>query len=69
VNLVAGKEIAAELMQDMLTGENLTRKLLELLEPETNRTMRASLRDVAHKLGEPGASQRAADVILNFFSA
>jgi lipid-A-disaccharide synthase len=64
VNLVAGKEIAAELMQDMLTGENLTRKLLELLEPETNRTMRASLREVAHKLGEPGASQRAANAIL-----
>ena len=69
VNLVAGKEIATELMQDMLTGENLTRKLIELLEPETNRTMRASLRDVAHKLGDPGASQRAADAILNFFSA
>ncbi|HSE19985.1 MAG TPA: lipid-A-disaccharide synthase [Pyrinomonadaceae bacterium] len=64
VNLVAGKEIATELMQDMLTGENLASKLLALLEPETNRTMRASLRDVAHKLGEPGASQRAADAIL-----
>jgi lipid-A-disaccharide synthase len=66
VNLVAGKEIATELMQNMLTSENLTTKLLELLDPETNGTMRESLREVAHKLGEPGASQRAADVIVNF---
>jgi lipid-A-disaccharide synthase len=68
VNLVAGREIATELMQDMLTSENLTSKLLELLEPETNKSMRASLRDVAHKLGDPGASQRAAEVILNFLT-
>src|SRR5215213_3218246 len=64
VNLVAGTEIATELMQDMLTGENLTSKLLALLEPETNRIMRESLREVAHKLGEPGASSRAADLII-----
>jgi lipid-A-disaccharide synthase len=68
VNLVAGKEIATELMQNMLTSENLTTKLLELLEPETNRTMRESLREVAHKLGEPGASQRAAEVIVKFLT-
>jgi lipid-A-disaccharide synthase len=69
VNLVAGKEIATELMQNMLTSENLITKLLELLDPETNRTMRESLREVAHKLGEPGASQRAAEVIVKFLSA
>lgn len=68
VNLVAGREIATELMQDMLTSENLTRKLLELLEPETNSVMRASLREVAHKLGEPGASQHAAASIVKFLT-
>jgi len=68
VNLVAGKEIATELMQDMLTSENLTTKLLELLEPEKNRAMRESLREVAHKLGEPGASQRAAEAVVNFLT-
>ena len=66
VNLVAGKEIATELMQDALTGENLSHKLLELLEPDTNKAMRASLREVAHKLGAPGASQRAAEAISIF---
>jgi lipid-A-disaccharide synthase len=69
VNLVAGQEIATELMQKDLTGENLTSKLLELLDPETNRTMRKRLHEVAHKLGEPGASSRAAELILNFLSS
>ncbi|HEX5601464.1 MAG TPA: lipid-A-disaccharide synthase [Pyrinomonadaceae bacterium] len=66
VNLVAGKEIATELMQDDLTSENVVRELLKLLEPETNKEMRESLKDVSLRLGEPGASQRAAAVIVNF---
>jgi lipid-A-disaccharide synthase len=66
VNLVAGREIARELMQDQLTGETLANELLKLLEPETNKAMRESLRDVGHRLGEPGASQRAAGVISRF---
>jgi lipid-A-disaccharide synthase len=68
VNLVAGEEIATELMQKDLTGENLTAKLLELLNPETNNAMRERLHEIAHKLGEPGASSRAADLILEFLS-
>ena len=66
VNLVAGKEIAKELMQDQLTGENLANELLKLLEPSTNRAARESLRDVARKLGQPGASERSAQSVLNF---
>jgi lipid-A-disaccharide synthase len=69
VNLVAGREIARELMQDQLDGENLARELVKLLEPETNRVMRANLRNVAHKLGEPGASRRAAERIIEFLAA
>lgn len=68
VNLVAREEIATELMQKDLTGENLTAKLLELLDPQTNKAMRERLHEIAHKLGEPGASSRAADLILNFLS-
>ena len=63
VNLVAGKEIAKELMQDSLTGKNLSEELLKLLESERNRSAREDLRDVARKLGDPGASKRAADLI------
>jgi lipid-A-disaccharide synthase len=64
VNLVAGREIARELMQHDLTGDNLGNELLKLLEPETNRAARENLREVARKLGEPGASVRAASLIL-----
>jgi len=66
VNLVAGKEIARELMQDDLTGENLGHELLKLLEAERNRKARESLKDVKTKLGDPGASERAARLIISF---
>ena len=65
VNLVAGREIAKELMQDQLTGKNLAQELLKLLDAERNRTARDQLRDVARKLGNPRASQRAAELILS----
>ena len=68
VNLVAGKEIAKELMQDQLLGENLAHEIMKLLEPETNKAVRASLRDVAHKLGDAGASQRAAELIVKYLA-
>ncbi len=68
VNLVAGREIAKELMQDQFTAENLSAGLLELLEPETNKAMRESLREVSQKLGQPGASQRAAELIAKFLA-
>jgi lipid-A-disaccharide synthase len=68
VNLVAEKEIAKELMQDELTGENIVKELMTLLDSGTNEKMRAQLREVKQKLGAPGASQRAAEAILKFLS-
>lgn len=69
VNLVAGKEIAKELMQNDLTAEKLSDELLKLLDPAHNRIARAQLAEVAHKLGESGASERAAELITNFLSS
>jgi lipid-A-disaccharide synthase len=69
VNLVAGKEIVKELMQDDLTGENLSAELLRLLEPRINEAMRTSLRDVVEKLGPSGASKRAAEAIIKFLAS
>ncbi|HSK62726.1 MAG TPA: hypothetical protein VK893_02760, partial [Pyrinomonadaceae bacterium] len=63
-----GQEIAKELMQNDLTAEKLSSELLKLLDPATNRTARAQLAEVAHKLGETGASERAAESILRFLS-
>jgi len=68
VNLVAGREIATELMQDELSGENVVKELIRILEPESNAKMREQLREVSMKLGEPGASKRAAAVIVSFLT-
>jgi lipid-A-disaccharide synthase len=68
VNLVAGKEIAKELMQNDLTGERLAAELLQLLDPETNTRTRGKLAEVARNLGEAGASERAAESVISFLS-
>jgi len=67
-NLIAGRRIVAELIQDDFTGESLARELLGLLDADRNRQMRAELKGVAESLGEPGASSRAARAILDFVS-
>ena len=68
VNLVAGSEIAKELMQTDLTGENLAHELVQLLDPGKNQAAREELRLVGARLGEAGASERAANLILDFLS-
>ena len=64
VNLVAGERVATELMQDDLNGERLANELLSLLDAKRNEAMRQRLHEVAHQLGEGGASERAAEWIL-----
>src|SRR6185369_3437949 len=66
VNLIAGRRLATELMQDEFTGETLARELLSLLDSQRNAEMRADLKEVMGKIGEPGASARAAQAILSF---
>lgn len=65
-NLIAGRRVVTELIQDQFTGETLSQELLGLLDQERNASMRAELKAVAEKIGEPGASRRAAETILNF---
>ncbi len=64
INLIAGKRVAAELIQDEFTPETLEAELRHLLDPETNAGVRIELRKAAEKLGEGGASKRAAAAIL-----
>lgn len=64
VNLVAGERLVTELMQKDLTGEKLSSELLGLLLPERNSSLRRTLHEVAQRLGEPGASDRAAKKII-----
>ncbi|MEK6337629.1 MAG: lipid-A-disaccharide synthase [Acidobacteriota bacterium] len=65
-NLIAGRRVVTELIQDQFTGETLSQELLGLLDPDRNASMRSELKAVAEKIGEPGASRRAAETILKF---
>ncbi|MDQ3666988.1 MAG: lipid-A-disaccharide synthase [Acidobacteriota bacterium] len=69
VNLIAGKRIVIELMQDELNGTRLAFELLSLLDRQRNEEVQRQLHEVAHQLGEGGASRRAAERILEFLTA
>ena len=64
VNLVAGRRLAAELMQYDFTPAALARELLALLDPAANAEARAALRAATAPLRAGDASQRAADAVL-----
>jgi lipid-A-disaccharide synthase len=66
VNLIAGRRIVPELIQDDCTAENIAAETLSLLaNPERAEETRRALGDVRAKLGGPGASGRAADAVLD----
>jgi lipid-A-disaccharide synthase len=69
VNLIAERGIVTELMQHDCNGERMAKGLLELLNPQRRETMRTELLRVAEKLGDAGASQRAAEKILSFIES
>ncbi|HJT22221.1 MAG TPA: lipid-A-disaccharide synthase [Nitrospira sp.] len=65
VNLVAGRSIVPELIQDDATAERLSQEAWRLLDDrDASEAMKSGLRDVRQSLGEPGASRRAAEVVL-----
>jgi len=64
VNLVAGERVVTELMQNDLTGTQLSRELLGLLDRNRNNALRQRLHEVAQRLGDPRASDRAAVKVL-----
>jgi lipid-A-disaccharide synthase len=65
VNLVAGRKIATELIQDAFTPEAVAREAIALLtSPERAAAMRNDLVDDKARLGGTGATGRAADAIL-----
>jgi lipid-A-disaccharide synthase len=65
-NLIAGKEIAPELLQNDLNPENLANLIIEFLsDPARLRRSRDDLAEVRKKLGEANASERAAGRIID----
>jgi lipid-A-disaccharide synthase len=65
INLIAGERLVPELMQKDLTGENLAAELKALMNRERNETARARLKEATARLGEAGASTRAARAVLD----
>ncbi len=65
VNLIAGRRIVPELIQDECTAESIADETLSLLrDRQRAELMRAGLAEVRAKLGSPGASGRAAEAVL-----
>ncbi|MGH7494191.1 MAG: lipid-A-disaccharide synthase [bacterium] len=65
VNVVMGKKIAPEFVQDDFKPAQAAEALLPLLfEPKANARMRQQLATVREKLGTPGASERTAKMAL-----
>ena len=66
VNLVAEKEIAPELLQRDANPKRISNEALRILrDPLLSRKMVESMGEVRQKLGEPGAAQRAAHIVLS----
>lgn len=62
VNLIADKEVVIELIQENLTPENIKAAIITLA--EKNEQIKKDYHDVRNKLGNIGASQRAAVEII-----
>jgi lipid-A-disaccharide synthase len=66
LNVMAGEKIVPEFLQDELTPGAVAQEALELLNnPQRREAMKRRVSEIVATLGEPGASQRAAQAILS----
>ena len=65
VNVVAGREVAEEFIQDEIVPARIADALDQLLDPESSRRIEtiAGLAEVRSKLGTPGAAERVARIV------
>lgn len=63
-NIVAGRQILPELLQEDFTPANVANTAVELLAPERRPQLEADLAFMKARLGEPGAVKRVAQLIL-----
>lgn len=63
-NIVAGKQVLPELLQEDFTPEKVAQAAIDLLQPERNAQMKRDLKYVRERLGQPGAVMRVAELVL-----
>jgi lipid-A-disaccharide synthase len=69
-NIIAGKTIVPELIQNDATPEAIAKEVAEILEDDVKReAMIQELKKVREKLGSPGAAQRAAKLALELLNS
>ncbi len=61
-NIVAGEEVAKELLQGEVTAQRISKELLRLLDPKVHAETTARLSKIRETLGEPGGAGRAAKI-------
>lgn len=67
-NLIAGREVVRELIQADFTPERVSAEVLALIEdPARFARVREELAEVRVRLGQPGASDRAAETVFKYF--
>ena len=65
-NIVTGRRILPELIQNEATADNVSEATLRLMtNPEAGAKVRLDLKEVRASLGEPGAVRRVARIILD----
>lgn len=63
INLIAEEEVAPELIQNMVTPENICRELMKVFEKRD--TITGKIEDIKKKLGKPGSYDRIARTLLS----
>lgn len=69
VNLIAGNNVATELIQGDFTAGRLADEIESLMDTERNREFRGELAGIRAKLAEPDNGMNAADRILSFLES
>ena len=66
VNIIAGKTVVPELIQKDVTPEKITSAVVQILEnPSKQEEIKKELSSLKEKIGNPGASFRAAQIIIS----
>jgi lipid-A-disaccharide synthase len=65
VNLIMGREVVKELIQDNLNEQNLEKELHKILDSKTRNQFFDDYYELEQKLGGVGASKKTAKLIVN----